>query len=495
MRDEMKASRRVGRVIAGVLVLCCIGSAGVAAAEAALDREPGVATWSRFRGPNGSGVSRDGNPPVELGSGNLLWRTELPAGDSSPVIFGDRIYLTAADGDDLVTLALDLQSGRELWRRAAPRPRREKIDNRNGPAGPSVATDGERVFTFFGDYGLLAYDRDGKELWRKPLGPFNNLYGVGASPILAGDRLILVVDQHDGSFLLAVDPATGEQAWLRPRPEAKTGHSTPVLHQPAGGELQIVLPGSFFLTGYSARTGEKLWWTSGLSFEMKSTPAIEDGVLFINGYGSPFNEEGRFVTVSSFAEIIEQHDADRDGRIEPEEAPEGVVREWLGFMDLDADGGLDAGEWTYLQDALASRNGLLAVKLPAAGERGDLTTRNVRWTYHRKIPQLPSPVAWSGVVLMVDDSGITTTLRAETGEVISQGRLEGVVDSFYASPVAAAGRFYLLSRSGKLAVLPADGSLEMLALSDLDDLANATPAIAGDVIYVRTRSALQAFRR
>ena len=149
----------------------------------------------------------------------------------------------------------------------------------------------------------------------------------------------------------------------------------------------------------------------------------------------------------------------------------------------------------YFQSALDTRNGILAVELPETGRRGDLTASHVRWTYHRKIPQLPSPIVDDGVLLMVDDSGITTTLRSATGELIEQGRLEGAVDSFYASPIVADGKFYLLSRSGKLVVLPSDGSLEPLAVSDLDDLATATPAIDGATMYLRTRSALWAFRR
>ena len=136
----------------------------------------------------------------------------------------------------------------------------------------------------------------------------------------------------------------------------------------------------------------------------------------------------------------------------------------------------------------------MAIALPLAGERGDLTESHVRWTYHRKLPQLPSPVVRNGVLLMVDDRGAVTTLETATGEVVGQGRLRGAVDSFYSSPVVADEKFYLLSRSGKLVVLPTDGSIEPLAVSDLDDLSTATPAIQGDTIYLRTRRALWAFR-
>ncbi len=134
-------------------------------------------------------------------------------------------------------MPLDRETGSELWRREAPRPRIEPLDNRNGPASPSPVTDGDRVWIFFADFDLLCYTVDGEELWRHPLGPFDNLYGMGASPILAAGNVVLVVDQQQGSHVLAVDSESGELAWRTERPAARSGHSTPVLHRPEGGEL------------------------------------------------------------------------------------------------------------------------------------------------------------------------------------------------------------------------------------------------------------------
>jgi len=144
--------------------------------------------WSRFRGPNGSGVADVSGLPAEFGpTRNVIWKTDLPQGFSSPVVSGGRIYLTGFRDGKLLSLAIDRATGKVLWEREAPRDRREKLDSRNHPASPSAATDGERVFFFFADYGLLAYDVNGKELWRRPLGPFNNVYGMGASPIVVDD--------------------------------------------------------------------------------------------------------------------------------------------------------------------------------------------------------------------------------------------------------------------------------------------------------------------
>jgi outer membrane protein assembly factor BamB len=453
-----------------------------------------AAGWDRFRGPNGSGVADGSALPVRFGPDlEVRWKSAAPAGHSSPILAGDLIVITGEEGGELLTLAYDRTTGRERWRRAAPRPRRETLDDRNGPAAPSAATDALRIVVFFGDYGALAYDHAGTELWRRPFGPFRNVYGMGASPILADGRVILPLDQQVGSTLVALDAATGELLWQVDRPEAKSGHSTAVLHRPTGGEAQVVLPGSFYLTAYSLEDGERLWWVRGLSFEMKSTPALSDSMLYINGYGSPMNEQGQSVRLDPFEQTLAARDADRDGRLDAGEAPEGLARDWFSFNDLDADGALDAAEWAYFQETLDSRNSMLAVRLPEASARGDLTASHVAWQTFDKVPQLPSPLVYRDVVWMINDRGIATSFRAESGETIAQGRLEGALDSYYSSPVAGDGKVYLVGRSGKVAVLPADGTLAPIAVNDLDETIVATPAIAGGVLYLRTRSALYAF--
>lgn len=452
---------------------------------------PVAGDWMQFRGPNGSGVSDTTGLPVEMGAEkNLVWRTALPPGHSSPVLAKDRIFLTAFEGDALLTLSIDRKSGKVLWRREAPRPREEKVDQRNTPASPSPVTDGKSVFVFFPDFGLLAYDLEGKELWRLPLGPFHNVYGMGASPILADGKVVLVCDQSLDSFLLAVDKASGSIAWKTPRPEATSGHSTPVLYTTPEGETQVVVPGSFLLTAYSAKTGEKVWWVRGLSFEMKSTPVIQDGLLFINGYGSPMNQPGEQIDVPTFQDFLAADDANGNGVVDPNELPEEPLASWFGFVDLDGSGQLAANEWEYLRAALASLNGMLAIRL---GGQGDMTESAVAWQYRRNVPQLPSPLVYQDVLYMVNDGGIATSFRPATGEVIRQGRVQGALGQYYASPVAADGKVYFLSRDGKLAVLKPDGGLEVTAVNDLGEACYATPALDGGRIYVRTEKALYCF--
>jgi outer membrane protein assembly factor BamB len=448
---------------------------------------PDPESWSRFRGPNGSGVSLSSRVPVEFGPDkNVVWKSELPFGHSSPALTRDRIFLTAARGQRLVTICLQRSTGRILWERDAPRPRLEKLDSRNGPAGPTPATDGRNVYVFFADFGLLSYDVAGRERWRVPLGPFNNLYGMGASPMLVDDKVVLVCDQSTDSFIVAVGQGDGRVRWKTPRPEAHSGHSTPIIYTPAGGAPQIVTPGSFLLTAYAAATGEKIWWVRGLSFELKSTPVVSEGTLYINGFGSPENQPGAHRTIPSFEEITARY-ASAGGRLLLAGLPNEHAQSWI---DLDSNGEISRTEWDYYRAAMASENGMLAIRL---GGQGDVTETNVRWKYHKAVPQLPSPLVYRNVLYMVNDGGIVTALSPETGAEIAQGRLKGAIDRYYASPVAADGKVFMFSEQGKISVLPSGGSLEPIAVNDLGDDIYATPAISDGKIYVRTRGWLYCF--
>ena len=194
-----------------------------------------------------------------------------------------------------MTIAIDRLKGSILWERAAPQVKTKIVDKRNNPASPSPAVEDNGVYVFFPDYGLIAYDAAGKERWSMPLGPFNNIYGMGASPVIVGDLVVLACDQSLGSFIMAVNKRTGRVQWKVDRPEAKSGHSTPIVWRGPDGKDQILVPGSFLLTAYDAATGRKLWWVGGLSFEMKSTPVIGGDTIYVNGYGAPVNDPGNKV--------------------------------------------------------------------------------------------------------------------------------------------------------------------------------------------------------
>ena len=448
--------------------------------------------WSRFRGPNGSGISETKNLPAEFGpEKNVVWKVDLPQGYSSPIIHDNRIFLTGLREQSLLTIAVDRTNGKVLWEREAPRTRSEKLDKRNRPAAASAATDGQYVTVFFGDYGLITYDVNGKELWKQPLGPFNNIYGMGASPIIVDDKVILSCDQSSNSFIAAWDKKTGKELWRTERKEAKSGHSTPILWTPKGGRKQILLPGSFLLTAYDPADGKRLWWVGGLSFEMKSTPVIKGDTLYINGFGAPENNPGNHVAIVTSEEAF-KGDADKDGKLARPEMPSDHARRMgVAVADINGDRMLDREEWDYYKAAMDSDNGILAIRL---GGSGDMTEKSVRWKYHRGIPQLPSPLIYRDVLYMVNDNGgIVTMLHPETGELLLQGRLPGGSDTFYASPVAGDGKVYISSEKGQVFVLPPGPKLEPIAVNDMGDGIYATPALVDGRIYLRTVNTLYCF--
>jgi outer membrane protein assembly factor BamB len=447
--------------------------------------------WPQFRGPNGSGVKETSGLPAQFGPDtNVIWKKAIPTGYSSPVLTENSIFLTSCESDKLITYCLDRKTGDIRWGKEAPRTQITKIDFRNNPASPSPVVDDRHVYVFFPDFGLLAYDFAGSEVWRLPLGPYDNVYGMGASPILADDNVILVCDQNLGSYILAVNKTNGRVSWKTERPEAKSGHSTPIIFQPAQGDTQILTSGSFLLTAYSAKTGGKIWWAGGLSFEMKSTPVMSDGILFINGYASPLNQPGNQVEIPAFEEALSKFDKNGDKKLSQEELPEDPVYEFFSFMDLAHDGFLGAEDWAYFRAGLASLNGMLAIRI---GGRGDVTDTNTLWEYRRSVPQLPSPLIYKNVLYMLNDGGYVTTFKPESGEVIAQGRLRGAGGKFFASPVAADNKIFLTSLRGKISVLKPGGGLDIAALSDLNEDCYATPAIGNGRIYIRTVKTLYCF--
>jgi outer membrane protein assembly factor BamB len=467
---------------------------GVLALVTSLTAAAPAGEWARFRGPNGSGLSEATKVPTEFGPDkSLLWRVALPQGHSSPILFGDRIYLTGMRADEtLVTIAMDRSSGRILWEREAPKVQTKVVDKRNNPASPSPAVEENGVYVFFPDYGMVAYDAAGTQLWSMPLGPFNNIYGMGASPVIVGDNVVLACDQSLGSYIMAVNKRSGKIVWKVDRPEAKSGHSTPIIWRGPDGRDQILLPGSFLLTSYDAATGKKLWWVGGLSFEMKSTPVIGGDTIYVNGYGAPVNDPGNKVTVPMADEVWPTADADKDGLLSKAEFPKFTPAFWFVVADLDTNGTLTKDEWAYYRAALDSENGMLAIRL---GGSGDMTDKSIRWKYQRSVPQLPSPLLYGGVLYMVNDNGIVTILNPDTGALLKQGRLTGAPGAVFASPIAADGNVYFSTEAGAVVVVEPGSDLTVKQVNDLGEEVYATPAVADGRIYVRTTQALYAFGR
>jgi outer membrane protein assembly factor BamB len=450
-----------------------------------------AADWPNFRGPNSNGVSESTNLPVEFGPNkNVVWKTPLPAGHSSPVIVGDRIWLTAYDDTKLYVIALDRRDGRVLWRRDAPRPRKQELHKSNSPASPSVVVDAQKnVYAFFTDFGLVSYGSDGEERWRLPLGPFNNPFGMGASPVLVDGKLIQICDAETDSFLIAVDPKTGKQIWRVERPDFTRGFSTPVLWTPKGGRTQVIIPGTNRLVAYDPATGKEIWYVRGLTWQLKPTPAVVGDMAYVLGWAGGA-DHGLQENLPEFAEVLKTLDADKDGKLSLKEIADPRWQKDFKEADLDTDGFLGARDWEKYRGKRSSLNSVMAVRL---GGSGDMTEKSVVWQHLKALPNVPSPLVYDGVVYLMKEGGILTSLDAATGKVLKQGRLPGALDYYYASPVAGDGKIYVTSQEGHITVLKAGGEWEPLARNDMDDETFATPAPVDGRLYVRTRSALYCF--
>lgn len=529
------------RSLASLLALM-IAISLVALATVGLVTTAGAEDWPQFRGANGSGVSSTTGLPEEFGpEKNVVWKTALPPGHSSPVLTKNRIFVTAYEKVDskqqtvdskkqaanstqqstnsnaatkdkdnqkdknnykLLVIALDRQTGKLLWQREVPRTIGGRLQNVNGPASPSPVTDGSNVYAFFQEFGLVSYDAAGKQRWQHPLGPFNMFYGFGASPILVDDKVILPVDQDNpSSYLIAVDKNTGKVRWKVDRPVVISGYSTPIIYQPKQGPKQIVIPESFQLSAYSVADGQRVWWVRGLACEMKSIASNDGEYLYINGWGFPQNQPGAQVATISWEEALPRYDKNSDKQIAKTEISEAKAAGSNGPMDkmldaafeafdMDRDEKLNPKDWEVFRAMMASENGLLAIKL---GGEGDQTASAIRWRYSKPVPQVPSTLLYKGVLYMINDSGILISFDPATGNVLKQGRLQGAIDKYFASPVAADDKVFLIGEGGAVSVLKAGGDWQVLKVNELDDETFATPAIADGRIYIRTRNTLYCF--
>ena len=510
--DVRSSARFITLCLASVVLIVVASFAGPLNSVFAED-------WSMFRGPNGSGISASTGLPDEFGpQKNVVWKTVLPPGHSSPVLTKDKIFVTAFEkpkqtadskppagapsagqpdtGYKLWVIALDRQTGKILWQREVPRSKEGRIQNVNNPASPSPVTDGSNVYVFFQDFGLVSFDNAGKQRWKLPLGPFNMFYGFGASPILVDDKIILPVDQDSPtSYLLAVDKNTGRVKWKVERPVVISGYSTPIIYQPKQGPKQIVIPESFQLSAYSVADGKRIWWVRGLACEMKSIASNDGEYLYINGWGFPQNQPGQQVKTISWEEALPKYDKNGDRHISKAEAVGDdqiakMLRWAFEAFDMNRDEKLDPKDWEVFRAMMAAENGLLAIKM---GGQGDQTANAIRWRYTKPVPQVPSTILYQGVLYMINDSGILVSFDPATGNVLKQGRLHGAIDKYFASPVAADDKVFLIGQGGQVSVLKAAGDWSVLRVNELDDEVFATPAIADGRIYIRTRSALYSF--
>jgi outer membrane protein assembly factor BamB len=419
---------------------------------------PGVALagdWPQFRGPSSSGIGDGANPPVHwdaVKGTNIVWTAEIPGlSVSSPVVWGDRVFVaTAISSDPKQTFrtglfgdtdpvndssphqwkifALDKKTGKILWEQTAHEGKpKTKRHPKSSQASPTPVTDGKVVVAYFGSEGLYTYSVDGKLLWKKDLGIQNagwffdpdSEWGAASSPVIYKGNVIVQCDRQKDSFIAAFDLKDGRELWRTARAEIPTW-GTPAIVA-AKDRVEIVTNGSKAIRGYDADTGKELWTLGPNSEVVCTTPVSAHGLIFVTAGYPP---------------------------VQP----------------------------------------VYAIKV---GSNGDLTLPGgkassdaIAWSVQRGGVYLPSPLAYGDELYTVNNNGVMTVYKARTGERVYQQRV-GEGGSFTASPVAAAGKLYISTEDGDVYVVKAGAQYELLAKNPIGEPILATPALAGDLLIVR----------
>ena len=409
--------------------------------------------WPQFRGPQSSGVAEDASLPEKWSqTENVAWKTALPGvGWSSPVVWGDRIYLTAVisaekkeepkkglyfggnrgaptDEHRWMVYCLDWKSGKILWEREAHRgvpPSARHL--KNSYASETPVTDGDRLYAYFGNVGVFCYDRSGKLLWSQRHRPFNTRYGWGtaASPALYQGRLYIVCDNDDNSFLASLDARTGNQIWRVERDE-KSNWATPYVWE-NGRRTEIVTPGSGRIRSYDL-DGKLLWELRGMSSIVIPTPFSRFDLLYLSS-----------------------------GYVGDQVRPVFAVR--------------------------PGASGDISLKEEETGNQ------HVAW-YHRQAgPYNPSPIVYGDYYYTLLDRGFFTCHEARTGkEVYGRVRIDPAASSFTSSPWAYNGKIFAQSEDVDTFVIQAGPEFKLLGKNSLDEMCMATPAMARGSLIIRTAS-------
>jgi len=421
--------------------------AGLHQAAPAAEPVPAVHDhWHQWRGPLATGVSPTANPPLHWSATqNLRWKAEIPGqGKSSPIVWGNRVYLTTAINTGsvvagttrpedqpqrqfgikfpntlyrFVVLCLNRETGEVVWERTAVEELpHEGHHGDNSFASASPFTDGRRLYVSFGSRGLYCYDLDGTLKWKKGLENVSTRlsFGEASSPVVSQGILILTRDNETRSQILALNADTGETVWEAPREEV-SAWATPLIVE-HGGKTHVVTNASRRVRSYDLKTGAILWECGGQVANVTPCPVeFNDTVICMSGYRG---------------------------------------------------------------------SAALSISLDS---QGDVTgSDKIRWKFDRDTPYVPSPLLYEGLLYFNKlNNGILTCLDAATGQPrLSASRLEGI-SNIYASPVAAAGRIYFVARDGTTSVLKAGSELQVLATNRLDDLMDASPALAGTQLFLR----------
>jgi outer membrane protein assembly factor BamB len=450
------------------------------------DRTRATEDWPRFRGVNGSGLSSSRGLPVEFGpKKNVVWRVDALPGTSSPILSGGHLYYSSFKGDERTLTCLDAATGKRLWSRSVKKARTENATPPNGPATPTPVSDGANVFVLYPDVGLICYSSSGDEKWKADLGPFRTVYGLASSLVTVDGLVIVVVDQAADSYIAAFQADSGKRVWKSVRVDGMFGgYSTPCLFKPPLGTTQLVVPGPLEVVGYDPATGKRLWWVNGVTNAPIAVPVIwRDRAFVCEELGEPL----------PFS-MLAKRDTNKDGKISLDEVKSSVPMTRL-VERIDKNFGNHQGiigpaEWDKAWATMTGIGGLVSLRLDGAG---DVTKTNIGWNYKKGMPLIPSPVIYDDLVYVVRDGGILSAFEAATGKRVKQGRVESHGRQYYASPIAADGKIFLLDTEGNLTVVKAGRDWTPLATNELGEACWATPAISDGHLYVRTDKSIYSF--
>ncbi len=477
--------------------------------------QQGKSYWNQFRGPNGQGVAEADRIPVHFSpEANVLWKTVIPAGHSSPVIWNNRIFLTAsepANKKELITLAIDREDCKILWRQVVQAETKVRFHPLNNPASSTPAADDKHVYVYFGTYGLLCYDHAGNEVWQRKIDTPKSKYGMATSPILYEDKVVLVLDGDGGSSrLLAVYRDTGETVWEQPRSLFKAGWSTPIIWCYGEAEELVVL-GSKRLTSYDPSTGEEIWWAGGFSHETVGIPITGDGLLFAGAAALGGRGDDKLDAAGTWNITVEEFDRNHDNQIQRDEMTKGFafiqrpelpkdnpgyglpvknMDTLLKIFDHDKNRVISEAEWMQTMSGFAAQShpNLVAIR---PGATKNARKSHIAWEIRRGIPETPSLLYCRGKLYLLRNGGVLTCLEAATGKELFRERI-GAAGQYIASPIVAGEKIIAASVRGVVTVIQVDDKLHVLARNNFGEKIFATPAVAENKIYLRTTGHLYA---
>jgi len=465
--------------------------------------------WPQFRGPNGSCIANENaKPPVKFEDKNLEWKTDLPLGFSSPVVWDNKIFLTGSieDKKELLTICLNRKDGKILWQKSVFPDTLERYTSISNPATNTVVTDGERVIAYFASCGLICYNMEGKEQWKYPKRSTKYQNNNGTSPVIKGDKLIHLDDEGSDRYLLALDKKTGQVIWktpylLVPFPD-QGGQTTPCVYNDI-----IVVHRVGEIAGYSVNDGSNIWNYQILT-EAGGSPVMAGNKVVV-GCWHNWGEDEELLKLPDYDDLIQKSDSNKNGRISISELPDNIMlfqrteikeisgtiaplKEFFWMFDNNADKEFDREEWAgiiAMKEFYEKPPRLIAIN---SESKGQLSDSALLWTVTKHIPDIPSPIFYNNRVYMIANGGFITCINPDAGNIVYQVRVENP-GAYFATPVAANGLLYLFGYNGKLTIIKAGDELKIVAQHDFKDNIAATPAIIGNSIYIRTKKGLLAY--